>query len=126
MCHHSSAAPPPRPDALRRFSRLAAPAALLLSLGTASAAPGGAKPAMRAPNTPLTFERNTGHWPKEVQFVARSGQGTLFLTRREAVVSLKSGEKRTALRLTLAGAVKGDAVAVVLAVTTEIRAVFQE
>jgi hypothetical protein len=43
--------------------------ALLLAAASAMAAP--STPRMQAPNLPLTFERNTGHWPKDVQFVAR-------------------------------------------------------
>ena len=107
MCHHCSAASPPKQDALRRLLRCATPVALLLAAASAMAAP--STPRMQAPNLPLTFERNTGHWPKDVQFVARSGQGTLFLTRREAVVALTSGKKSSALRLKLAGSNPGAA-----------------
>jgi hypothetical protein len=85
---------------------LVRPLALLACTAAATAAIASpAAPARRVatPNLPLTFERNTGHWPKEVQFVARSGGGTLFLTRREAVLALRKGDKATTLRLMLQG-----------------------
>ena len=108
MCYHSSAATPPNRPALRRLLRLATPAALLLATAFALAAP--STPRMQAPNLPLTFERNTGHWPSEVRFVARTGAGTLFLTKREAVLAVRSGSNRSALRLRLAGSSPGAAV----------------
>ena len=85
---------------------LVRPLALLACTAAATAAIASpAAPARRVatPNLPLTFERNTGHWPKEVQFVARSGGGTLFLIRREAVLALRKGDNATALRLKLQG-----------------------
>jgi hypothetical protein len=103
MRYHSSAAMPPKPRSLSGLLRPAAPVALLLFAGTAVAAPGTGTPSVRMPNLPLTFERNTGRYPKDVQFVARSGQGTLFLTRREAVVSIRKGDRASALRLKLQG-----------------------
>ena len=69
----------------------------------AVAAPAKPKPHDPAPTVPLQFAPNTGHWPKEVQFVARSGGGTLFRTRCEAVLTLRKGDKATALRLKLQG-----------------------
>ncbi|MCX6358481.1 MAG: SBBP repeat-containing protein, partial [Armatimonadetes bacterium] len=83
---------------LRRVA-LACPAALLALAASAGAAPHAALRAPRTATPPLTFERNTGHWPGEVQFVARSGQGMLFLTKREIVLSLRKGDKAAALRL---------------------------
>ncbi|MCX6361451.1 MAG: hypothetical protein NT029_16730 [Armatimonadetes bacterium] len=93
---------------MRRLTSLprcafAYPAALLALAASAGAAPPAALRASRTANLPLMFEKNTGHWPGEVQFVARSGQGTLFLTKREIVLSLRKGDKATALRLKLQG-----------------------
>ncbi len=83
------------------------PLALAAALAAASVAALVGPPAPRArlsaPNLPLTFEKNTGRYPKEVQFVARGGGGALFLTRREAVLSLRKGGKAAALRLKLQG-----------------------
>jgi hypothetical protein len=50
----------------------------------------------------MTFEKNTGRFPAQVKFVARSGGGTLFLTNREAVLALSGQDKAVALRLKLA------------------------
>jgi hypothetical protein len=74
---------------------------------TAAAAPAAATRRVATPALPLAFERNTGRYPKEVQFVARSGGDTLFLTRREAVLALREGEKAAALRLKLLGSNAG-------------------
>ena len=63
-----------------------------------------------APPLPLTFERNTGRFPAQVEFVARSGGGTLFLTNREAVFALSGKGKAAALRLKLAGSNPGAVV----------------
>ncbi|MCX6361503.1 MAG: SBBP repeat-containing protein, partial [Armatimonadetes bacterium] len=85
---------------------LVRPLALLACTAAATASVASpATPARRVatPNLPLTFEKNTGHYPREVQFVARGGGGTLFLTRREAVLSLRTGDKAAALRLKLQG-----------------------
>ena len=98
MWHHSSTAVPRN---LRSLLRPAAPAALLLSAVAALAAPG--TPKTQAPGLPLTFEKNTGQYPKEVQFVGRTSGGTVFLTRREAVIALTKGGKAAALRLKLTG-----------------------
>lgn len=53
---------------------------------------------------PLSFERNTGHCPKQVQFVACTRQGALFLTRTEAVLALRGKGKAATLRMRLQGA----------------------
>ena len=101
MWNHSSAAARPNPHSLRSLLRLTAPAALLLSVGSAMAAPG--TPRMQAPNLPLTFEKNTGQYPRAVQFVGRTSGGTVFLTNTEAVFALAKGGKAAALRLKLTG-----------------------
>ena len=55
----------------------------------------------------LSFERNTGHFPPEVRFLARMGHRTVFITDREAVVVLPGrpgGSKRShAVRVRLEG-----------------------
>ena len=84
--------------------------ALIAAAAAAVAAPSAPVRRASVPNLPLTFEKNTGRYPKDVRFVARSGQGTLFLTSREAVLALTSGDKSTALRLKLAGSNPGAAV----------------
>ena len=94
---------------LRRFA-LACPAALLALAASAGAAPPAALRAPQMSNLPLTFEKNTGHWPRQVQFVARGGGGALFLTKREMLLSLRKGGKSAALRLKLAGSNPGAAV----------------
>jgi hypothetical protein len=91
---------------LRRCA-FAYPAALLALAASAGAAPPAAIRAPQVSNLPLTFERNTGHWPRQVQFVARSGGGTLFLTKREMLLSLRKGGKSAALRLKLTGSNAG-------------------
>ncbi|MCX6361537.1 MAG: SBBP repeat-containing protein [Armatimonadetes bacterium] len=88
---------------LLRRRAFACPAALLALAATAGAAPPAVHRAPTAPNPPLTFERNTGRYPKEVRFVARGGGGALFLTSREMVLSLSNGRKASALRLKLQG-----------------------
>ncbi|MCX6358479.1 MAG: SBBP repeat-containing protein [Armatimonadetes bacterium] len=82
---------------------LALPAALLALTGAAGASPAARGSASRMLNRPLTFERNTGRYPKDVQFVARSGQGALSLTSREAVLTLRRAGRTADLRLTLRG-----------------------
>ncbi len=62
------------------------------------------RPQVRMPRLGVSFEKNTGRWPKQVEFVARTGQGTLFLTRREMVLALRGKGKAAALRLKLQGA----------------------
>jgi hypothetical protein len=87
----------------RAFARPLALLACTVAATTAVAAPAALPQRASVPNLPLTFEKNTGHWPREVQFVARSGGGTLFLTKREAVLDLRGKGKSAALRLKLAG-----------------------
>ncbi len=56
---------------------------------------------------PLTFEKNTGRYDKRVRFMARTGGGALFITDREAVLSVgpPRGSHRMAsvLRMRLVG-----------------------
>ncbi|MCX6358476.1 MAG: SBBP repeat-containing protein [Armatimonadetes bacterium] len=88
----------------RRLRPYRAPVVVTLAACVAVLAPAGALPTRASlAGLPLTFERNTGHWPEQVEFVARSGQGTLFLTKREMVLSLRKGDKGAALRLKLQG-----------------------
>ena len=87
----------------RAFARPLALLACTVAATTAAAAPAARPQRASVPNLPLTFEKNTGHWPREVQFVARSGGGTLFLTKREAVLDLRGKGRSAALRLKLAG-----------------------
>ncbi len=91
----------------QRRRAFACPAALLALAVSAGAAPTAAPRAPRMLDTPLTFEQNTGHFPSQVKFVARSGDGTLFLTNREVVLSLTKGDRATALRLRLQGSNAG-------------------
>jgi hypothetical protein len=74
---------------------------------TAAAAPAAATRRVATPALRFALEKNTGRYPKEVPFVARSGGGTLFLTRREAVLALREGERAAALRLKLLGSNAG-------------------
>ncbi len=90
-------------QSLRAFARPLALLACTAAAAVAVASPAAPARRVATPNLPLTFEKNTGHYPREVQFVARSGAGTLFLTRREAVLALRKGEKAAALRLKLQG-----------------------
>jgi hypothetical protein len=90
--------------------RLALAAAFAVVSATAVAVPPAQMARLSGLNLPLSFEKNTGHWPKGVEFVARGGGGTLFLTRREAILSLRKGDKAAALRLKLQGS-NGGAVA---------------
>ncbi|MCX6360429.1 MAG: Ig-like domain-containing protein [Armatimonadetes bacterium] len=76
---------------------------VMAGLLATAGAPVAAKPRLVLPNSPITFERNTGHWPKDVRFVARTGRGMLFITRREAVVSIRKGDRTSTLRLKLQG-----------------------
>ncbi|MCX6360817.1 MAG: SBBP repeat-containing protein [Armatimonadetes bacterium] len=69
----------------------------------ALAGPRATAHAIQTTALPLTFEKNTGHWPSDVQFVARSAQGTLFLTKREMVVALRRGGRESVVRLKLQG-----------------------
>ncbi len=58
---------------------------------------------------PLQFEANRGQQPSEVRYIARGGAQTLFLTDREAVLtvrSAKSGAKASVLRMRPSGAAK--------------------
>ena len=71
--------------------------------GSAALAAPPARPQVSMPRLPLTFERNTGHWPRQVEFVARTGQGALFLTKREMVLALRGKGRSAALRLKLQG-----------------------
>ncbi len=75
----------------------------VLAAAGASAAPPD-QPRVSMPHLGVAFERNTGRWPRQVEFVARTGQGTLFLTKREMVLSLRGKGKAAALRLKLQGA----------------------
>ncbi|MCX6358619.1 MAG: SBBP repeat-containing protein [Armatimonadetes bacterium] len=98
----------PHQSSLPRILR-ACPAALALALTvSAGAAQTAAVRTPRLTSLPVSFEKNTGHYPGEVQFVARTSGGTLFLTRREAVLALRRGGKEATLRLKLHGA-KGTA-----------------
>ncbi|MCX6360028.1 MAG: hypothetical protein NT029_09485 [Armatimonadetes bacterium] len=65
----------------------------VLCVAAGPAAPGQVRPAPVGPvagygRIPITFEQNTGRYDHRVRFLARTGGGTLFLTDREAVLSL--------------------------------------
>ncbi|MCX6361501.1 MAG: SBBP repeat-containing protein [Armatimonadetes bacterium] len=98
------------PLLLRAFARPLALLACTTAATVVTASPAAPARRVATADVSLTFERNTGRWPSDVQFVARGGGGTLFLTRREAVLSLRKGGKASALRLKLQGS-HGDAVA---------------
>jgi hypothetical protein len=87
----------------RKMLRATACSAALLAAVAGSASPSAGLTRSQNASLPVTFEKNTGHYPKEVRFVARSGAGTLFLTNKEFVLALRKGDKRTALRLKLQG-----------------------
>ena len=52
---------------------------------------------------PMRFEANTGQSDRNVKFLSRGSGYTLFLTSNEAVLSLKSQERRDVLRMQLKG-----------------------
>jgi hypothetical protein len=81
---------------------------LLLSCEVATAGTPGEAGRDRALSTygklPLSFEANTGQTDSSVRFLGRSQGFTLFLTDREAVLSLRGAEQEDAVvRLRLAG-----------------------
>ena len=53
---------------------------------------------------PLSFEENRGQTERQVKFVSRGRGYALFLTSREAVLSLSSPEKSSVMRMKLVGA----------------------
>ena len=91
----------------RRLLRATACSVALIAAVPGVASPSAGPARSLNANLPLTFEKNTGRYAKEVQFVARSGGGALFLTSREMVLSLRKGDKATALRLKLQGSNAG-------------------
>ncbi|MCX6360483.1 MAG: SBBP repeat-containing protein [Armatimonadetes bacterium] len=91
----------------RRLLRATACSVALIAAVPGVASPSAGPARSLNANLPLTFEKNTGRYAKEVQFVARSGGGALFLTSREMVLSLRKGDKSTALRLKLQGSNAG-------------------
>lgn len=93
---------------------------LLLSLvaGSSSAAPPAAvrsRVVDAYAKLPLRFERNDGQTAREVAYFSRGRGSTLFLTRTEAVLSLRAGKGRAAkaavLRLRMTGANADPAIA---------------
>ncbi len=73
------------------FRRFIACAILCVVAGPASlgqSRPGSVGPVAGYGRLPMTFEKNTGRYDKRVRFLARTAGGTLFLTDREAVLSL--------------------------------------
>ncbi|HVE72582.1 MAG TPA: SBBP repeat-containing protein [Thermoanaerobaculia bacterium] len=60
---------------------------------------------------PLRFERNDGQTAPEVAYLSRGRGGTLYLTRTEAVLSLRRDEKSAVLRLRMTGANADAAIA---------------
>jgi len=61
--------------------------------------------AQRLAALPLSFEPNRGQVNRQVRFLARGSGYTLFLTKREAVLSLRgAGHQQTVLRLQPVGA----------------------
>lgn len=81
-------------------------AVLVTSWLPVAAVPQAGPPATRAGSLPLTFEANTGHFPRDVRFVARTGRTTIFITRTQMVLAVRGRGRgqSTALRLTLQGA----------------------
>jgi hypothetical protein len=88
---------------MTRYEMKESPLRLLLALSMLLlAAP--AAPAAVTKTTykgPLAFEANAGHLDEDVRFVSRNSRSTLFLTEREARLSLKGS--RTPMRLTFPG-----------------------
>jgi len=64
---------------------------------------GAAKPAELLRNLPLTFEENQGQTDRSVLFTASTPGAKLFLTRQGVTFATGSGEKRSALRLSVVG-----------------------
>jgi len=64
-------------------------AAATALLGVATGVAGQSSALARFGRLPLTFEMNTGHYDKRVQFLARTRGATVFLTSTEMVMVLK-------------------------------------
>ncbi|MBM3496575.1 MAG: hypothetical protein FJX72_19990, partial [Armatimonadetes bacterium] len=87
-----------------RIARLIPAAALMLAASGASFASGtfgkaGGSAALSLARLPLTFEKNTGRYDKQVKFLTRTGGATVFITGNEAVMVLRGqarGERREA------------------------------
>ena len=87
-----------------RTARLIPAAALMLAASGASFASGtfgkaGGSAALSLARLPLTFEKNTGRYDKQVKFLTRTGGATVFITGNEAVMVLRGqarGERREA------------------------------
>ena len=53
---------------------------------------------------PLTFERNQGQLDKQVHYLVRSGNGTIFLTDHEMVMSSRGAKGIHVVRMVMRGA----------------------
>src|SRR5687767_15318203 len=80
---------------------------LVLAVMLASAVPAAASHATMPHsfgNLPLTFEVNEGQVDPSVRFLSRAQKSTIFLTPREAVLSLRgAGDQRAVVRWEMAG-----------------------
>ncbi|PYV36295.1 MAG: hypothetical protein DMG06_31030, partial [Acidobacteria bacterium] len=88
----------PRPDAV---TDVAKPKAALMTLPGSSAIPSFNTPTKASKGLaasygqlPLSFEANQGQTDPQVQFLSRSSGYTLFLTKTEAVIQLRVGDRR--------------------------------
>ncbi len=72
-----------------------------------AAASESAVPAPQHPALDLAFEKNLGQSHSDVDFIARGGGYTVFLTDGDAVIRLDNGESQHVVRLDLVGAATG-------------------
>jgi hypothetical protein len=102
----SSGEPKPTPRAIKSAKKKMAASAT-----SAEALNGLKKPDLQQNHLPLYFEPNQGQHDPEVLYSSRRGGQTLFLTKSEAVLVLRSKEQRQGVvRMRLAGAQAAQAV----------------